>query len=383
MKIGVLILIDELKAAGAENVAVNLALRLQQTVIYKPIVCATRCGGVTEEKLRNGGVSYIVLNRKHFFQFYKFAFLRRLIEKENIRIIHAHKSGSAIWGGLIGRLSNVPTVVHIHGTASTWKHTVAERLGGYTCERIVAVSESERNRLLGMGISRQKVMRIYNGINVKSYKSVADWGVRESMALPKEISIIGILAELRPEKNHEMLLLAARTVVSAVGEVCFLIIGDGEKRSQLETLAAKLGIADKCRFTGHVKDIANILSIIDIGVLCSFKEALPLTLLEYMAARKPIVATRVGGIPEVVVDGFNGFIVESGDHLALANRIELLIKNRNLTHEMGERGYSCAVKKFSEDIMLGQIEDLYHQIITDKRRRGSTESVSSAAEAEH
>lgn len=383
MKIGVLILIDELKAAGAENIAVNIALGLQRTEKYKPVVCATRCGGVTERKLAQNNVRYCVLNRRHCFEVYKFRVLRQLIANENIKVIHAHKSGAAIWGGFIGRLNNVPTVVHIHGTASTWKRSVAERLGGYACERIIAVSESQKSRLLGMGIPRQKVMRIYNGIDVKGFRALTQLGLKESLAVKKDSAIIGIVAELRPEKNHEMLLLAAKIVAKTVDDACFLIIGDGEKRQQLEHFAAELGIADKCRFIGHVKDITNILSVVDIGVLCSLTEALPLTLLEYMAAGKPIVATNVGGVPEVVVDGFNGFLVESGDHLALANRIELLLKDRNLTKAMGERGYFCAIKKFSEDAMLSQIEELYDQIIAGKKQRSTTEEASVTAGAKH
>jgi glycosyltransferase involved in cell wall biosynthesis len=118
---------------------------------------------------------------------------------------------------------------------------------------------------------------------------------------------------------------------------------------------------------GFVKDVANLLAVIDIGILCSEREALPLTLLEYMASGKPIVATNIGGVPEVVQEGVNGYLVQTGDYHALAQRINSLLADRDLAARMGENGRSIVKQRFTEQTMMQQIENLYAQTLAFKR----------------
>lgn len=388
MKIGVLILIDELKAAGAENVAVNIAVRLQQSAHYRPVVCATRLGGTTEDTLRKDKIRFIILHRKHLFDVYKFAFLARIIREENIKLIHAHKSGSAIWGVIIGKLTDIHgVIVHIHGRPSSWKHGFAESLGCMLSDKIVTVSESERLRLLKRGGSASKITTMFNGINITKFRPEPDFALKSSLGLRNETLVVGISAELRPEKNHDVFLLAAREILKNVEDVCFLIVGDGERRRELEQFALSIGVLEKCRFTGFVKSVAEMISIMDVGVLCSSREALPLTLLEYMASGKPIVATRVGGVPEVVSNGINGFLVESGDYVALAEKIILLLRNRSLALTMGSSSLSIVKEKFTEDVMIRHLEALYGESLiqrngTRPRRPLSPESSSTGSSIE-
>lgn len=369
MKKGVLILVDELKLAGAEKLAVNIAIKLNASTRYTPIVCATRYGGESEETLNDNKIKYTVLQREHAYQVHKFRYLTRIIKAHNIRIVHSHKTGSSFWGGIMGTLNGVQaTIAHVHGKGNDWKTSVTEKASAGLSDKIITVSEFERKRLIEMqGISASKIVTIYNGINSLNYQSEPNIEAKSNLGVDPRNSIIGISAELRIEKRHEVLLRAANEVLRDHDNVYVLIIGDGERRKLLEQLAGDLGIAGRCIFAGFRKDVARLLSIIDIGVLCSEREALPVTLLEYMASGKPIIATRVGGVPEVVHDGLNGFLVEAGDHKALAQRINLLLADREMALRMGKNGLSMVKQHFTEHTMMQQIENLYSETLASKK----------------
>jgi glycosyltransferase involved in cell wall biosynthesis len=229
---------------------------------------------------------------------------------------------------------------------------------------VISVSEFEKRRLTEAGVASTKIVTIHNGINSTRFKTEPDVTTKQLLAVTSDTPIIGICAGLRPEKNHEIFLYAAREVANRK-DVYFLIVGDGERRKGLEALAAELGIAKRCFFAGFVKEkIAEMLSLFDIGVLCSELEAMPVTLLEYMASSKPIVATQVGGIPEVVQDGVNGFLVPPKDPHALAQKLLLLLTNPDMAKKMGKDGLGIVKQKFSEEVMIKKVEDLYTQALT-------------------
>ena len=367
MKTNVLILVDELKSAGAESLAIDIALKLKVSTRYTPLVCATRCGGELEGKLRANQIEYFVMHRDGLYKLHSFSLLRKIFRDHNIQIIHAHKIGSSFWGGILGKLRNVPVVIaHFHGKSPGWKTSVAETIAARLCHKIVTVSECETQRLVHQeGIPPHKVMTIYNGIELAKYKNGSKVDLKSQFRVPVGNPVVGILAELRAEKNHDVFLLAASEVLKEKRNVYFLIIGDGERRTALENRAAELGIARNCIFTGFIKNVPDILSIIDIGVLSSTREALPLALLEYMACGKPMVATSVGGIPEIVEDGINGFLIRPGEASALAQKIKLLVDDKSLAVKMGRNGLLIAEQKFSDAVMMKKIENLYGETLVN------------------
>jgi glycosyltransferase involved in cell wall biosynthesis len=368
MKKGVLILVDELKAAGAENLAVNIAIKLKDSPQYAPVVCSTRWGGETEGKLKANNIEYFVLHRDHLHQIYKFSLLRDILKKYDIQVIHAHKIGTNFWGGIFGQINRTPVVLgHIHGQGKGWKNVIFEKVAWKLSDKLVTVSESERQRLIDKKkVPPAKIVTIYNGINIAKFSEKNSCDMRQQLGLSPNIPTIGISAELRVEKNHEVFLLAAREILKERKDPRFLIIGDGDERQKLETFARDLGIIDNCVFTGFIKNIPDMLAALDVGVLSSRLEALPLTLLEYMASAKPIVTTSVGGIPEVVQDGVNGFLFEPGDHLALAEKIKLLLDNKSLACGLGRNGRDIAIRKFSEETMMTKVVDLYSEMLAEK-----------------
>ncbi len=364
MKKGILILTDVLHSEGAENVTVNIAVRLKQSDVYSPIVCATRRGGVLEEKLRDHGVKCVKIERRHRHEVYKFHPVGKLIREENVKLIHAHKLGSNIWGVVFGKIFGLPAVSHVHGQVYNWKNYPFNSFVGELSSKLITVSEFEKKALTTQ-IPADKVVTIYNGIDPGKYKS-SNSEFKESLGLKPDAPVVGISAALRKEKAHEVFLRAAKNVLESRSDARFLIIGGGVREQELETMAFGLGIKESCIFTGFVENIEDALSVLDIGVLTSEREGLPLTLLEYMASSKPIIATDVGGVGEVVKDGENGFLVPSGDHNALAKRINTLLEDPALASALGANGRALLGGKFSEDVMMNRIEALYDELTRGK-----------------
>ncbi|MEQ9620240.1 MAG: glycosyltransferase family 4 protein [Deltaproteobacteria bacterium] len=366
MKKNVMILLDILHSEGAENLAVNIAVNLNKSTEYSPFVCVTRAGGVLEDKLRINNIKYVILNRNHRYEFYKFLPMKKIIREENIRIIHAHKLGSNFWGSLIGGFLGIPVISHFHTyhispTRST--DIVAAKLIDRLSRKIISISDYVRDRLISEeGITPSKIVTIHNGIDYSKYNTELRLDLKKELDINIESPVVGIIAAFRPEKYHELFLLAAREIIKKHPHVIFLLVGDGITRKKIEGIAVELGIKDNCVFTGIRQDIPDILSIIDIGVLSSHWEGLPLAILEYMASSKPVVSTNVSGLEEVIVNGENGFLVPPGDFRELAEKINMLIENETLAREMGKKAFSTVKEKFSEEIMMNKIERLYDEI---------------------
>jgi glycosyltransferase involved in cell wall biosynthesis len=369
MKRKVLILLDSLISAGAENIAVNIAIKLKDSKEFEPLVCATRQGGILELFLKDKHVEYKVIERDSRYKIYRFLPIINLVKEKNVQIIHAHKIGSNFWGGLIGGFCKVPVISHFHGhfvKKNDFNRLLLLRLIGLLSHRVVSVSEHEKNTLIKEGISSSKIMTIYNGIEVCRYRTEPNFDFKRKLNINVGSSVVGIVAAFRPEKNHELFLLAAREVLKKNKDTYFLIVGDGVTRKKIENLALQLGIARNCIFTGFREDIPDVISVFDVGVLSSHWEGLPLVVLEYMASSKPVVATNVGGLTEVIEDGINGFLTPPGDYNAMAERINLLLSNKELALEMGRNGLSLVRREFTIESMIEKVKCLYDDILKNK-----------------
>jgi len=368
MKTGVLTLLDTLHLQGAENVAVNIAINLKNSEHYSPFVCITRKGGILEEKLQEHNIQYIILERNHFYEIHKFTPVSKLIKDNNIKLLHAHKIGSNLWASLISRYFQIPAIAHYHGYDYEIKkttHIIANKIIGILSFEIVAVSELLRQNLIkSEGINPSKITTIHNGINYNQYQIKPKYKLKKCLGIKLNSPVVGIVGALTEVKNHALFIKSARQILNQYKNVYFLIAGKGPERNYLQRLAVELGINDKCIFTGFRQDIPDILSIIDIGVLTSHSEGLPLALLEYMASSKPVVTTDVGGVSELVEDKINGFLVPPGDYETLAQKIGLLIENTELAHEMGLNGFNRIKENFSEEIMMQKIQHIYKKVLS-------------------
>jgi glycosyltransferase involved in cell wall biosynthesis len=228
---------------------------------------------------------------------------------------------------------------------------------------IVSLSKSHKEYLhTEKGIPRDKISIVYNGIDDDRYnlkRPAAE--VRSKYGLPAKGQVVAMIAGLRRWKSHGMLLRAAVTVLRQAPDTVFVLAGDGPERERLERLATELGIDSNVHFLGRVENVPELLAAVDVSVLSSVHEAFPLSLLESMAASIPMVATDVGSVSEIVEDGVNGFLVESGAEAAFADGILRLVREPELARRLGANGRKKLEAHFTLRQMVSSCEALFSE----------------------
>jgi glycosyltransferase involved in cell wall biosynthesis len=296
--------------------------------------------------------------------------IRKYASENQINLMHCHGYKSNFYG-LLASKKGIPIVTTNHNwlTSQSWKLRVYRHLDSLLIRyfsRVIAVSDGIKQEMLTYGVPRGKIRVIDNGIDITRFRdTVSPEAVKKEFGLKKEITIIGTIGNLGAEKGHVYLLQAAKNIVKNVGSVKFFFVGDGPLRAYLENEATQLGIGDYVIFTGFRTDIPNLLSMMDIFVLPSVKEGLPMVLLEAMAARKTVVATRVGAIPKVV-NNENGMLVEPGDAAGLQDAILSLLASEEKRHRYASAGYDTVKTYFSSERMSLEYIDLYNELLENR-----------------
>ncbi len=227
-------------------------------------------------------------------------------------------------------------------------------------DRLIAVSRSIVAKLEHEGRDAAPISLIHNGVDLERYDHQGPCcTLREEYGLPADGPIIGVVARLEPEKGHPTLLEAWVQVARAIPDASLLVIGEGSRREALETMAAGLGLAGRVVFTGRRDDVPAVTAALDVAVLPSYREALGLTILEAMALSRPIVASNVGGIPEMVEDGVTGLLVPPHDADALAAAIIRLLRDHPLADTLGRAGHDLVHERFCIELMVAAVEQIY------------------------
>ena len=287
--------------------------------------------------------------------------LGRLLRELRVDLLHTHGAFALnAVGRLAARVAGVPVVSHLH-IENHFRGGLAGRLQGTVdngtarlCARIVAVSEDTRRALLAQGYPARLVEVVHNGVALP-----ATPGARHRGARP----LVGEIARLCDVKGQRELIEALRLLPG----VHALLVGEdletgGAYRDLLEREAQRAGLAERVVFAGYRADVPAVLDEVDVVVLPSWVEGMPLVLLEAMAHRRPVVATTVGGTPEVVVDGETGLLVPPRDPRALADAIRRLVDDPELATRMGEAGYERVRERFSVEAMTRRVLEIYDEV---------------------
>ncbi len=302
--------------------------------------------------------------------------LVKYLNQSGTTILHAHSSKGALVGRLAALMARTPVVIFTaHNSIfyeewPEWKKklfaTVERFLARFT-DKIITVSDALKQELMEReGLPAKQLTTIYNGIEVEKFAAKVDtMSVRRSLNIPELGPVVGTIARLAPQKGVSYFLKAASLLKEY--QVNFLVVGDGPLRETLEQEATELGLQNRVIFAGQRENIAEILSVLDIYVLPSVTEGLPLTILEAMAAGKPVVATRVGGVPEAIAEGKTGLVVPSRDPEALAVALAGLIGERDRLIRMGANGQKHVKEKFTVSMMVEKTKQLYNQLLTEKK----------------
>jgi glycosyltransferase involved in cell wall biosynthesis len=297
--------------------------------------------------------------------------LRRFIRDERVSIVHTFHETSDLWGGIVAKLSGCKVLISSRrdmGILRRPKHSMLYRRLAPIFDQVQTVSEQVREFAIREdGLEPSRVITIHNGIELDRFRAPVDLdALRRSLAAEGASHLIATVGNIRPVKGCDVLIRAAAIVCREFPRAAFLVIGnphDPDHARHLEQLAGSLGVAPNVLFLGRRKDVPSLLRLCDVFCLLSRSEGLSNALLEAMAARLPAVATRVGGNPEVVEDLRSGFIVESEDAPAAAERILTLLRNREQARRMGQAGEHIVDTRFSARAMVERIVNQYDALL--------------------
>lgn len=306
--------------------------------------------------------------------FYDWNFARQIIacaqfmRRNQFDIVHTSDFYTNVFGMFAARLANARGRVASKretGAMRSRAQETVEKAAFKFARKIVVNAEAVRRFLIAQNVQNQKIATIHNGLDLRRLEPQRD---RESVLrqfdLPPDKKIVTLVANLRHAvKNQPMFLRAARRVLEKNKNAAFVLAGEGELVGELKALASELNITENVRFIGRCTCIPDLLAASEIGVLTSFAEGFSNAILEYMAARLPVVATNVGGAAEAVANGETGFLVESNDDAALAEKILRLLENPATAKQMGARGREIVEAEFSLEAQLKATKNLYEQIL--------------------
>jgi glycosyltransferase involved in cell wall biosynthesis len=276
--------------------------------------------------------------------------LARIIRERKVNLLVTHGYKPNLLGRIASWIQRIPTVAVSRGWTYESRrvrfYEFLDRIFLRLADAVVAVSEGQRQKILACGVRPDKVRVIHNAIDLANYPGPAENSVRDELGIPRDAILVATAGRLSPEKNHLGLVEAARQVLTKMPDVYFVVFGEGLLRPVLERAVADAGIGHRFSLPGFRSDVRSLLHEVDIFVLPSHTEGLPNVVLEAFACRKPVVATRVGGTPEVVNDGVNGFLIPEEDMAGLAEAVLTLAGDAELRGRMGSAGFLSVGNEF-------------------------------------
>jgi glycosyltransferase involved in cell wall biosynthesis len=371
----VLHFIDSFHQGGSERQAVQLVRLLHKGNQYRTHVACLKGDGVLRGEVVELGVGEIPEYRlTSFYDRNAVRQLRRcarMLRDREIDVVHTHDFYTNIFGMAAARLAGVP--VRIASRRETLgmhnkPQKLVERSAYRLAQAVVANAEAVRQQLIVEGVPAEKVFVVHNGLDlerVRPQRAERD-EILALLRLPvaRQRRLVTAVANLRhPVKDHPMFLRAAQRVRAAVPQAAFVIAGEGELLEPLRNLASQLGLANDVFFIGRCQNVAELLAVSDVCVLSSKAEGFSNSLLEYMAAARPVVATDVGGARETVAEGETGHLVKSGDDETMAERLIALLNDPVRARAMGERGRQVVEQNFSCQTQLGRTMNLYEKLL--------------------
>jgi len=357
-----------LSVGGAELLAARLARRFTD---YRCLFACLDERGELADGLASDGFGVHLIGRRSGFDLRCVLRLARLFRREHVDIVHAHQYGPFFYSLVARRLCRRPRVLFMeHGRAfpdyPRRKRIVANRLLLERRDRVAAVGDAVRKALVdNEGIASERIDVIYNGIDLAPFAAGAHLRdrTRHELGFGEREFVIVQVARLDPLKDHATAIRAFRRVWQRDSNARLVIVGNGPERQAIEQLVRQLGLTAVVHLLGVRGDVPRLLAGADLCLLTSVSEGIPLVLIEAMAAELPVVATRVGGVEEVVDHEVTGLLAPAGDDAALAAHIARLAGDAALRNRLGRSGCTRAKSQFSEQAMHRRYADLYEAML--------------------
>lgn len=350
---------------GAERVISNLAASLDPDR-FRAILCLFSPGWL-QERCKSRDVRTHVIPT-HGMMDWRWALqFKRLLRQEQVDLIHAHEFDANVQGTFVAAMCGIPLVATVHGKNYFWEKLRRRLAYRWVSRRatMVAVSQNLKQFIIEkVGVSPDRLKVIYNGVDALPYCKEADVDqCRRELGLPEGDRIVGVVGNLYPVKGHQYLIDSIPAVLKECPDTSFVFAGRGQLEPELKEQVHRLGLDKRVYFLGLRQDIPRILALLDVFVLPSLSEGLSMAILEAMIAGKPVVATQVGGNPELVLDGETGFLVPPRDSQALASGLVTLLTNRQRAVQFAENGKRRAEGQFSLRTMVRAYQTLYDECL--------------------
>jgi len=353
---------------GAEEMVLNLVQHLPPR--FQPVVCCIHDAGPIGEEIRKTGTPVSVLGLTPGLRRPgDLSGIRRYLRDQRPAILHTFLLTASLYGRLAALLEHVPVVIGTEVNIyerKRWHHILAERLLMRGTDRVIASARSVREFYARqVHADPEKVDVIYNAVDWNALRPAEQPGTRErmrtSLGLSADMKVAGVIARLTEQKGHRFLFEAL--AAPPLADVHLLVVGDGELREALRVDAGRLGLASRVHFLGARRDLGELLAAVDVFVMPSLWEGLPLSLILAMGAALPVVATSVAGIPEVVVDGEAGWLVPPGDSAALARALTDVFADPARAASIGRAARDWVRPRFGVEEYVTAVAGLYDRLL--------------------
>ena len=360
------------EAGGVQELLIQLLGKIDLNV-FTPFIVCTKDIGPLYVRLPGSCKNIYVLGTDKFYNPIALLKLIKFLLKNKIDIIHSHQFVPDILSRIAGKITNTKLIISSYHNVYPWKSSnkLNNRIkrffdsitANYFTNEIIAVSNAVREyHIKYLKINENKIKVVNNFINDAIYishtpKEVDD--LKSQLGIPKDSQIILNVASLTKQKNHQLLLKVAKRILVNFPRTIFCIAGEGELHDDLVLMSEKLDIKKNIKFLGRRDDIYLLLQISDIFVLSSLWEGMPVTIIEAMAMRTPVVSTNVGGVSDAITHNVNGFLASSESVESLYENILNLLNNYNLRVKIRDEGYRTYKEKFSSDKILSRLYDIY------------------------
>nr|WP_224746747.1 glycosyltransferase [Pelovirga terrestris] len=353
-------LINVFDFGGAESLALNICIHLNSAKICQTSVCALFGGrGPLVDHAENNTVNVHCFTQKNRGRLQVMWGLYRLFRVQHVTVVQVHGAYLLQYAALPARLAGVRIIYTEHAKYSLSQSSKLKRNTRYLsrlADKVVCVSENLKNFMItDVGVSASQIEVIHNGVNLSAFQVE---NKEKSVKKNQDKLIIGTVARLSEPKDHGNLLRAFAEVVNKRPDVRLMLVGDGELRSDIESMIQQLGLKSYVDMLGRRSDIPELLVKMDIFVLPSKREGFPIAVLEAMACGKPVVATNVGGMSEIISNGEEGMIVPPENSDELAKAILKLVADEGLRTKIAVLGYQKVISSFSEQAMMEKYMNL-------------------------
>jgi glycosyltransferase involved in cell wall biosynthesis len=360
---------------GTERQLYLLASSLNSN-LFRPIVVELSSSNsllLTPKQVEN--IKLYHLPTQRFYNLYGLRQLSRLCliaKREKVDIIHTFFEKAEVMGWIASRITHIPIWITSRRDLGFKRKNIYKKIFAFTernCKKCIANCIAVKDQVVQQeGLVREKIEVIYNGLDLSQFQvHMNENTLIEELVVDDGVPLVGMIADFNFEiKGHIYFLGAAKKILEKIPNVKFILVGDGPLRARYEEVAWELNLKNNVYFLGKRTDVPSIISNLDVSVLSSTNEGFSNVILESMAASKPVVATKVGGSPEMVMDGITGYLTPPKDIQAMANAIINLLQNPDKAKAMGNAGKKLVEEKFTVEAMVKKYEKLYFSLLEDR-----------------